>query len=176
MISMLKIKRGKLAKIVFVSSLLFLISSCSNDLEPVDWTLSFDTQLTKDSNGYYHLTLNRNTWQTTHRVSGEIKTEDYPIENFRVEWESSHYWYLGDTLGYIVNRTLNANGQYVSIDTSYMVGFDGQEVPTTNMVSLSNGSGEINNMIAPVRSMIGDTLTLTAIWYNSDRSYEIVLD
>jgi hypothetical protein len=44
------------------------------------------------------------------------------------------------------------------------------------MISYSNRYGEINNMIAPVRSMIGDTLTLTAIWYNSDRSYEIVLD
>ena len=167
-------------KTVLIGSLLLLFGCESpyiqNPSDEVDATLSFDMRLPEDSNGYYHLTVNRNTWQTTHRVSGEIKTEDYPIENFRVEWESSHYWYLGDSLGYIVNRTLNANGQYVSIDTSYMVGFDGQEVPTTNMVSLSNGSGEINNMIAPVRSMIGDTLTLTAIWYNSEKRFGIVLD
>ena len=40
----------------------------------------------------------------------------------------------------------------------------------------AGGNGEINNMIAPVRSMIGDTLTLTAIWYNSERDFKIVLD
>ena len=50
------------------------------------------------------------------------------------------------------------------------------EVPTSNMVSYSNRYGEINNMIAPVRSMIGDTLVLTAIWYNSEKSVEIVLE
>jgi hypothetical protein len=79
-------------------------------------------------------------------------------------------------LGYIINRNFNSNGLYVSVDTSYIVGFDGMEVPTSNMISYSNRYGEINNMIAPVRSMIGDTLVLTAIWYNSDKSYGIVLD
>ena len=44
------------------------------------------------------------------------------------------------------------------------------------MISYSNKSGEFNNMIAPVRSMIGDTLTLTAIWYNSEKDFKIVLD
>ncbi len=49
------------------------------------------------------------------------------------------------------------------------------------MVSYSNRYGEINNMIAPVRSMIGDTLVLSIYWsnYNYDVSiekYGIVLD
>ena len=52
------------------------------------------------------------------------------------------------------------------MDTSYIIGFDGFEVPTSNSISYSNSSGEINNMIAPVRTMAGDTLTLT--WYYSD--------
>jgi len=174
---MLKIKRGKLAKIVFVSSLLFLISSCSNDLEPVDWTLSFDTQLTKDSNGYYHLTVDRNNWQTLHRVTGQVETIDgVPIENFWVEWESNLYWYLGDTLGYIVNRYFNSLGTYVTVDTSYIIGFNGMEVPTTNQISYSNGTGEINNMIAPVKSMVGDTMVLKASWYNDSVEFGIVLE
>ena len=50
------------------------------------------------------------------------------------------------------------------------------EVSTSNMISYSNRYGEINNMIAPVRSMIGDTLTLMAMWYNSEEVFEIVLD
>jgi len=39
-----------------------------------------------------------------------------------------------------------------------MIGFSGMEVPTTNMTSLSNENGEINNVIAPVKSMVGDTM------------------
>ena len=50
------------------------------------------------------------------------------------------------------------------------------EVPTSNTISYSNSQGEISNMIAPVRSMIGDTLTLTAIWQNSEEKFQIVLD
>ena len=139
--------------------------------------LSFDMRLPVDDNGYYHLNLNENSWQSLHRVSATIITGDsIPIEFFWMEWESDLMWYLGDTLGYIINNHLTDSGTYVTVDTSYMVGFNGMEVPTSNMISYSNSSGEINNMIAPVRSMIGDTLTLTAIWYNSEKDFKIVLD
>ena len=140
------------------------------------YTVEIDARLPVDANGYYHLTLERNNWQTVHRVSGHVSSDGYAVENFWVEWDSNLLWYLGDTLGYIVNQYLNNSGVYVSVDTSYIIGFNGMEVPTSNMISYSNRYGEINNMIAPVRSMIGDTLVLTAIWYNSDRSYGIVLD
>ena len=121
--------------------------------------------------------MNDNTWQTLHRVSARIETDEgEPVEFFWVEWRSDLYWYLGDTLGYIINRHLNDSGNYVSVDTSYMIGFNGMEVPTSNTISYSNSYGELNNMIAPVRSMIGDTLTLTAIWYNSEKRFRIVLD
>ena len=34
-----------------------------------------------DENGYYHLTINRDNWQTLHRVSGSVNTMDgNPIE------------------------------------------------------------------------------------------------
>ena len=139
--------------------------------------ISFDMILPIDVNGYYHLTIDRSSWQTLHRVSGSSFTnEGNPIEGFWVEWESDLYWYLGDTLGYIINNHLTNGGEYVTIDTSYMIGFNGMEVPTSNSISYSNGFGEVNNMIAPVKSMIGDTLTLTAIWYNSERNFKIVLD
>ena len=173
---MYKIRKGELVGVL----LSFLLISCENVLTSADSNtenLSFDMRLPVDGNGYYHLTVNRNTWQTLHRVSGSVVTEDgNPIEFFWVEWESDLYWYLGDTLGYIINRHLNDSGVYVSVDTSYMIGFNGMEVPTTNIVSYSNSYGEVNNMIAPVKSMIGDTLTLTAIWYNSEKRFGIVLD
>ena len=139
--------------------------------------ISFDMRLPVDENGYYHMTIDTNSWQTLHRVSANVNnTDGIPIEFFWVEWESDLYWYLGDTLGYVVNQHLTDSGNYVSVDTSFMVGFNGQEVPTSNTVSYSNSSGELNNMIAPVRSMIGDTLQLTAIWYNSEKTFGIVLE
>jgi hypothetical protein len=44
------------------------------------------------------------------------------------------------------------------------------------MASYSNSDGEINNMIAPVRSMIGDTLTLSSYYDDGWKSFKIVLD
>ena len=176
---MLKIREENLKRVL---SLLFslVIFGCDGEnslsSEATEYKVTVDVRLPVDTNGYYHLTIDRDEWQTLHRVSGTVSSDGYAVENFWVEWESNLYWYLGDTLGYVINRNFNNNGLYVSVDTSYIVGFDGMEVPTSNIISYSNRYGEINNMIAPVRSMIGDTLVLTAIWYNSDKSYEIVLD
>ncbi len=161
--------------ITVLVSLLFI--SCESPTSSDEFAdLSFDMRLTQDTNGYYHLTLDRNNWQTLHRVSGSIVKDGYGVENFRVEWESDLYWIIGDTLGYIVSRGLNMNLEYVSYDTTYLTQFNGLEVPTSNMVSFSNSTGEFNNMIAPVRSMIGDTMKLTANWYDSYTSFYIVLD
>ena len=177
---MLKIREETLKRVLSLL-LSLVIFGCEGEglfsPDTTEYKVAVDVRLPVDTNGYYHLTIDRSSWQTLHRVSGSSFTDEgNPIEGFWVEWESDLYWYLGDTLGYIVNEYLNDNGVYVSVDTSYMIGFNGMEVPTTNGMSYSNGNGEINNMIAPVRSMIGDTLTLTAIWYNSEKDFKIVLD
>ena len=156
-----------------------LFIGCEDDIiiASEDENVSFDIRLPIDDDGFYHLNLSRNKWQTLHRVSGFISTQDgTPIESFWVEWESDLYWYLGDTLGYIIKRHLNDDGVYVSVDTSYVIGFNGHEVPTSNKVSYSNGYGEFSNMIAPVQSMIGDTLTVKVKWNGGTRSFKIVLD
>ena len=171
----------KSIKTLFISVWLFLLFGCEvsqphyyESVEPIVFEL--DTRLSKTDDGYYHLTLNTNSWQTTHRISGNVYRGDNPVDVVRFEWASTHHWYIGDTLGYVIQQGLTNDLVYVSYDTSYIIGFNGMEVSTSNMISYSNRYGEINNMIAPVRSMIGDTLVLTAIWYNSDRSYGIVLD
>ena len=64
----------------------------------------------------------------------------------------------------------------MAFDTTYVVPFNGLEVPTSNSYSYSNSYGQVSNMIAPVQSMIGDTLKLTAEWYNGVRTFNIVLD
>ena len=64
----------------------------------------------------------------------------------------------------------------VAFDTTYIVPFSGLEVPTSNTISYSNYYGQINNMIAPVLSMVGDTLTLKSEWFDGKRTFNIVLD
>ena len=172
---------------VITSSLLFLLLfGCSDSVssfesvEPDVIRVELNPRLNVDDNGYYHLELSNN-WQTLHRLSGTAYINDVPLEVLRVQWESSHYWYLGDTLGYIVNRYLTENGVYVSVDTSYVVGFDGMEVPTINPASYSNSEGEVNTMFAPVRTMKSDTVTIRMYFWNNDykivdESFYIVLD
>jgi hypothetical protein len=47
-------------------------------------------------------------------------------------------------------------------DTTYITWFEGHEVPIVNSISYQTNDGEINTMIAPVRSMIYDTLSIRA--------------
>ena len=52
--------------------------------------------------------------------------------------ESNLYWELGDTLGYYTHRDLTDDLEYVSYDITYVAGFSGTEVPTSNVSSVSN--------------------------------------
>ena len=163
-------------KVITSSFLFLLLFGCSDSVafEPVEpdvIRVELNPRLNVDDNGYYHLELSDN-WQTLHRLSGTAYINDVPLEVLKVHWESSHYWYLGDTLGYIVNRYLTDDGIYVSVDTSYVVGFNGMEVPTINPASYSNSDGEVNTMIAPVQSMVGDTMTIRMYFWNN--KYEII--
>ena len=172
---MLKVNVELLKKIVIATLVSFLLISCEDNNTSYH-ELSFDTRLTEDGRGYHHLTLNTDSWQTLHRITGSIRDAGFGVENFWVEWESNLYWYIGDTLGYIVKRNFNDEGMYVSYDTTYLTQFSGMEVPTSNIISYSNSKGEINNMIAPVKSMVGDTMRLTARWYDGSKDFYIVLD
>ena len=167
---LIKIKNNLILGII----LSFLLISCEDN--NTHHELSFDLRLTEDGRGYHHLTLDKNNWQTLHRVSGLIRDEGFGVENFWVEWESNLYWYIGDTLGYFVKRNFNYEGVYVSYDTTYLTQFSGMEVATSNMISYSNSNGEINNMIAPVKSMVGDTMKLTARWYDGSKDFYIILN
>ena len=134
-------------------------------------TYNFDiiwenTGITKDENGFYHLEIDRNNWQTLYRVRGIVKKNDVTEPFMKFSWESNLYWELGDTLGYYIHRGLTDDLEYVSYDTTYVTGFEGTLVPTSNTTSVSGEDGDVSNMIAPVKSMVGDTLTLT--WYFFD--------
>ena len=49
---------------------LFVGCEDNNQLEPIEFIL--ESNLTKDSNGFYHLDLDTTKWQTLHRISGNV--------------------------------------------------------------------------------------------------------
>ena len=155
-------------RLLSILSILLLTIGCDNGLyEEYTISLELDPRLEVDSNGYYHLTLDTTNWQTIHRLSGMVTEANSgaPVDVFKVGWESSLYWELGDTLGYWVRRGLSYDMVWVNVDTSYVRGFEGMEVPTINPASYSNGKGEINTMFAPVKIMVGDTATVSVFYY-----------
>ena len=171
-------------RLLSILSILLLTIGCDNGLyEEYTISLELDPRLEVDSNGYYHLTLDTTSWQTIHRLSGMVTEANSgaPVDVFKVGWESSLYWELGDTLGYWVRRGLSYDMVWVNVDTSYVRGFEGMEVPTINPASYSNGSGEFNQMFAPVRSMVGDTVTVWIYFWDFDSElreteFYVVLD
>ena len=168
----------------FTYILLFLFFSIScedlinrQNISGKNLKITLKPRLPKDDNGYYHLAINRNKWQTIHRFSGLV-TDEYnePVDLVKFEWTSNLYWIMGDTLGYIIHRKLSDDIVFINYDTSYVVGFEGEIVPTINCCSYSNSKGEFNQMSGFVKSMIGDTMRLTADWYGDYTSFYIVLD
>ena len=72
-----------------------------DETEELSYIFELEPNLPIDENGYYHLTINRDNWQTTHRIDGRVTSQEgNPVFYYWVEWESDLYWYLGDTLGY----------------------------------------------------------------------------
>ena len=168
----------KLSVISLIFSLLFIFS-CEDFLSKNEESHEYkfehiylDTGITKDSKGYFHITLDRNRWQTIYRVRGIVYRDDIPTELVRFDWESNLYWIIGDTLGYVVKRGLTDNLQYVSYDTVYITQYNGFTVPTSNTASYSNAKGEVSNMIAPVNNMVGDTLILTWEFFAEDKLHD----
>ena len=119
--------------LLVVLVLLSSLMSCTPDDEiliRVSPTLEIDGNLPMDTSGYYHLQLNQDTNQTIHTVSGTVGYTEYWDEPMKVEWESNLQWVYQDNLVDVTNHT------------SYVM------------------DGRVHNVIAPVRTMTGDTLIL----------------
>jgi len=156
-----------------ISSLLFLLLfGCSDSIafEPVEpdvIRVELNPRLNVDDNGFYHLPLDMSSWQTLHRLSGTAYINDVPLEVLKVYWDASHYWLIGDTLGYAYKRGLTDELEYVLYDSTAITWFEGFEVPTINCCSYSNAEGEVNTMFAPIRTMKSDTVTVWMYFYNN---------
>ena len=148
-----------------------IVPDSHEELSPVIFEL--DAGMTIDENGYYHMFLDTSKWQTTYRISGNVFRDDNPVNVIKFIWSSSHYWILGDDFGYVISNTgLNSNGTYVGYDTTYITWFGGHEVPIINGSSYSNEDGEVNVMIAPVKTMVGDTATIFYGYFDNWREEE----
>ena len=123
---------GKGIRLFIITLALF---SCSTDDDIIliqEPTLELDGRLPMDSNGYYLLELNDSSHQTIHTVSGTVGNTLYWDEPMKVDWESNLTWYLQDEF----------------------------EVSTSNQSSYVV-NGKVMNVIAPIKTMVGDTLILT---------------
>ena len=160
-------------KTILLLSLLLLVVGCSQPNAPDFWESKYNISLTgrlpQDAAGFYHLTLSRTTYQTTHRLSGELT----PVQGMmngeqRINWESSHYWWFmpGDTAVTVIRRNVNDQGQWVNVDTLHWTSPDSLLVPTTNPVSYTTSDGKFSGMIAPTIDMLGDTMTIKCRWYS----------
>jgi len=154
-------------------ALSIFVIGCEDNQEIYDEIdLVYNINLPVDDNGYYHMELS-DSWQTIQRLTATLESthlnnreygERDLVETIKVYWESSHYWVLGDTLGYIVKRGLTDDLEYVNYDTLYIWGFEGESVPTVNgasyPVNVNDDTWEVNTMTGPVSSMVGDTMTV----------------
>ena len=158
--------------------LLFLIvfSSCSQEdfiISKKTYSIKIDSVLNSsgtksllfDANGYYHMKLYENTNQTFSRIVGKILLNGKPpLEPKQyVEWESNLHWYInpGDTLMKITKSYINYyTGQFTIINLPPLISNTIALVKTTNTTSINSDNGIINNMIAPIYKMKGDTMIL----------------
>jgi hypothetical protein len=117
-----------------------------------------------DNNGYYHLKLDATKNQTLSRVTGKILSDGKePNPPEKIEWESNLYWSLkrGDTVAIITKSYINYfTGLYTIVSLPPLIASKDELVATSNFASYSGKGGEINNMIAPIYKMKGDTLIL----------------
>ena len=165
-------------KIKRVATLITLIGfslfvGCESSTEPISpIVFELDARLVEDNNGYYHLDIDENKWQTLHRISGHVYRNGDPMNVTKFAWSSNFYWAIGDTFGYVIaNNGLTDDLVYVGYDTTYITWFNGYEVPIVNSASYSREDGEVNTMIAPVQTMIGDTATIFYV-YHDEWTYE----
>ncbi len=120
--------------LILVLLILSSLMSCTVDDDMLmleQPTLEIDGRLPMDSNGYYHLELTQDTNQTIHTVSGTVGNTLNIQEPMKVEWDSNLEWVHQDVLVNVTNCC------------SYVM------------------DGTVMNVIAPINTMVGDTLILT---------------
>lgn len=170
-------------KIIVLISTLFLFGCIEKEdeiLPQKNYTISIDSVLNQigtksleiDKNGYYHLKLLPIPKQQVYRITGKVlsngKEPNIPLY---IDWESNLFWYIreGESIFNIAKSYINYyTGQFTIVSLPPLVSNKTEIVPTINKTSVSGTGGRINTMIAPIGSMIGDTMIVKA--YNSEQN------
>ena len=183
-------------KIVYIIILFPFLFSCDKEEIIIDEgdgiTIEFleglnddsQFQLSKNSDGYYEMTLNQNENQTVQRISGRLLRDGNPVwedlwsgpGSKKVEFSSNLYWWLmdGDTITNITYTYINEfTGELTYVNLPPLVNWKDVIVPTINSSGYSDSeSGVFNTVIGPVREMKGDTMKIVVQYTHSITSKE----
>jgi len=140
-------------------------------------------QLSKNSDGYYEMTLDRTKNQTIQRITGRLLRNDKPIEDLysggqpkMVEFSSNLYWWLleGDVVANVTYTYINYfTGELIYINLPPIVNWKDELVPTINSIGYTDSeTGIFNTVIAPIREMVGDTMKINVQYIHSITSKE----
>jgi len=140
-------------------------------------------QLSKNSDGFYELTLDRNRNQTEQRITGRLLRNGDPVQDKlsgnqpkRVGFSSNLYWWLleGDVVANITRTYINYfTGELVYVNLPPLISWKDVLVPTINSVGYTNAeTGVFNTVISPRKEMVGDTMKIKAEYIHSITSQE----
>ena len=177
--------------IKFIPLLLLLLFSCEKESFIIDEgngiTIEFidglndDLQykLSKNSDGFYEMIIDRSKNQTIQRISGRLLRNGNPVWETlwsgpspkKVNWESNLYWWLldGDIVANITYTYFNEfTGELEYVNLPPLINWEDELVPTINESSYSDSeTGIVNTVIAPIREMVGDTMKIKLTYTHS---------
>lgn len=138
------------------------------------------TNLPKDKNGFYYFQLYNQTGQNLQTLTGSIRINGKVPDNPRVkvDWENNLYWHLrkGDVVATITKTYLNQyTGQFTIVQLPPLINNIDALVPTINKTCYNSADGSINNVIAPIWEMRGDTMQVVVKYNKTIKIERIIL-
>ncbi len=180
---------------LYLIPLIFLASMCQKEntivdngdgikiefLEGLNDNPSF--QLSRNSDGFYELTLDRSKNQTIQRITGRLLRNGAPVEDIgsgsqpkKVAFSSNLYWWLleGDVVANITRTYINYfTGELVYVNLPPLINWKDALVRTINSDGYTNAeTGVFNTVIAPINEMVGDTMKIKVEYLHSIASQE----
>jgi len=140
-------------------------------------------QLSRDSNGYYELELDKNRNQTIQRISGKLLRYGMPVEDIssgsqpkKIDFSSNLYWWLleGDIVANITYTYINSfSGELTYVNLPPLLNWKDILIPTINSSGYSDPeTGVFHTVIAPIREMVGDTMKIKVEYTHTISSKE----
>lgn len=180
---------------LYLIPIIFLVSMCQKEntivdngdgieiefLEGLNDNPSF--KLSRNSDGFYELTLDRSKNQTIQRITGRLLRNGAPVEDIgsgsqpkKVTFSSNLYWWLleGDVVANITRTYINYfTGELVYVNLPPLINWKDALVHTINSDGYTNAeTGVFNTVVAPINEMVGDTMKIKVEYLHSITSKE----